>query len=181
MPTGVNLLDWRARHDRRLKRRFLMQMMTLAGIGLAVMFMATRALEGQINAERARHNPLAREIDAGATALVELDRLEIAVSALEDHLAAIETLEATRHARFSAIETALSARPGPVGLDRLSSTDKGLTITGKTGSSDALTAYTRALTASKTFTSARITTLHSGSARSTTHRHFELVAEAQWR
>jgi len=181
MPTGVNLLDWRAHRERQLQRRFLMLMGALVASGLGAMFIAAHTLTDQIDAERARHEPLARETEEGTAALTELDRLERSVRALKDHLAAIQALEATRQQRLTAIETVLSTRPAPITLDRLSSTQDGLLITGTTRSSEAISAYTDSLTASTVVTAARITKLRGISNRPIAQSHFELVAEVPWR
>lgn len=180
MPTGVNLLDWRAERRRRAQRRFIRGLISAGGVGLVTTLLIAQHVDGQVQAHAQRQAALQATIAGNADAMDELQRLRASIEAARTRLATIKTLTAGREQPLQTLIAAMTTLPPGITVRRLALTDKHLVISGETRRPGQLAAYLSALEDTTAFKTARMTALEATADRAPPRSQFEIEAMPAW-
>lgn len=180
MPTGVNLLDWRAAQRQRMRRQSVGVVVSALVTGVALILLAAHALEDRAEAHVHRQTQLEATIARHAEAMEAQRQLRQSMEATRTRLATIAALTEGRERPLETLTAAMTALPPGLTVRRIALTADALLITGETGAPGQLAAFLSALEATTAFASARMTGLQATADGARPHSQFDIEAIPAW-
>ncbi|WP_421133387.1 PilN domain-containing protein [Alteromonas sp. A079] len=171
----VNLLPWREKQRQYQKQQYLMGLLAVAAIvGLAFWFVG-QAIDQQISHQNSRNQFLTNEIALLDAQIAEIQKVKDSKSAIEQRMALIEQLQASRNVAPVVFNELAKLVPQGVAFESMKRVGNRVEIEGISDSNNHLSDFMRALDASDVFVSAELSSIKSDSASARAISSFTLT------
>ncbi|MFV8819081.1 PilN domain-containing protein [Haliea sp. E17] len=144
----INLLPWREERRQQLKREFLMILVVVAVLGAALVFLADRMVNGQIDYQRQRNNYLSTHIRELDKEVAEIKELQKRRNELIDRMQVIQELQGNRPVIVRIMDQIVRTVPDGVFYSSLKNSNRTITIDGIAESNNRVSSLMRRLDAS---------------------------------
>lgn len=144
----INLLPWRDERRQELKKEFLTILAMVFAVGIAVVVLADRVVNGQIDHQRSRNNYLNQHIKELDKQVAEIKELERERQRLIERMRVIQELQGNRPIIVRILDQLVRTVPDGVFYNRLVTKDKVITINGVAESNNRVSSLMRRLDAS---------------------------------
>jgi len=152
----INLLPWRDERRAELRREFLMILGAVAAVGVAIVFVAGLAFDGQIQNQRDRNAYLRKNIDGLNMRVEEIRDLRRKRTQLLDRMKVIQELQGNRPIIVRILDQLVRTVPDGVFYTELRASRQVITVTGMAESNNGVSGLMRRLDASDWFTGSRL-------------------------
>jgi len=171
----INLLPWREKQRQFQKQQYLMGLLAVAAIvGLAFWFVG-QAIDQQISNQKSRNQLLTTEIALLDAQIVEIQKVKDSKSAIEQRMALIEQLQASRNVAPVVFNELAKLVPQGVAFESMKRVGNSIEIEGISDSNNHLSDFMRSLDASEVFVSAELSSIKSDSASARAISSFTLT------
>lgn len=171
----VNLLPWREKQRQYQKQQYLMGLLAVAAIvGLAFWFVG-QAIDKQISNQNSRNQFLTTEIALLDAQIAEIQKVKDSKSAIEQRMALIEQLQASRNVAPVVFNELAKLVPQGVAFESMKRVGNLIEIEGISDSNNHLSDFMRSLDASEVFVSAELSSIKSDSASARAISSFTLT------
>jgi type IV pilus assembly protein PilN len=171
----VNLLPWREKQRQFQKQQYLMGLLAVAAIvGLAFWFVG-QAIDQQISHQNSRNQFLTAEIALLDAQIAEIQKVKDSKSAIEQRMALIEQLQASRNVAPVVFNELAKLVPQGVAFESMKRVGNSIEIQGISDSNNHLSDFMRSLDASEVFVSAELSSIKSDSASARAISSFTLT------
>ncbi len=144
----INLLPWREERRKQRQQEFYILLGVSAVAAIIAVFVSLWYIESQIEAQTARNNTLAQEIQALDKQIAEIEELDRQRDRLIARKEIIEQLQATRSQMVHLFDELVRTLPEGVQLNSIKQGGSTLTLEGVAQSNARVSAYMRNLDAS---------------------------------
>lgn len=141
----INLLPWRDERRQELKKEFLTILAMVLAAGIAMIVLADRVVDSQIDHQRARNNYLGQHIKELDKQVAEIKELEHKRNQLIERMRVIQELQGNRPIIVRIMDQMVRTVPDGVFYSRLVSKDKLITISGVAESNNRVSSLMRRL------------------------------------
>jgi type IV pilus assembly protein PilN len=171
----INLLPWREKQRQFQKQQYLMGLLAVAAIvGLAFWFVG-QAIDQQISNQNSRNQFLTTEIALLDAQIAEIQKVKDSKSAIEQRMALIEQLQASRNVAPVVFNELAKLVPQGVAFESMKRVGNSIEIEGISDSNNHLSDFMRSLDASEVFVSAELSSIKSDSASARAISSFTLT------
>lgn len=171
----INLLPWREKQRQFQKQQYLMGLLAVAAIvGLAFWFVG-QAIDQQISNQNSRNQFLTTEIALLDAQIAEIQKVKDSKSAIEQRMALIEQLQASRNVAPVVFNELAKLVPQGVAFESMKRVGNRIEIEGISDSNNHLSDFMRSLDASEVFVSAELSSIKSDSASARAISSFTLT------
>ena len=171
----VNLLPWREKQRQYQKQQYLMGLLAVAAIvGLAFWFVG-QAIDKQISNQNSRNQFLTTEIALLDAQIAEIQKVKDSKSAIEQRMALIEQLQASRNVAPVVFNELAKLVPQGVAFESMKRVGNLIEIEGISDSNNHLSDFMRSLDASEVIVSAELSSIKSDSASARAISSFTLT------
>ena len=171
----VNLLPWREKQRQHQKQQYLAGLLALAAIVGLIFWFIGQAIDQQINNQNSRNQYLEREIAILDAQIGEIKTVKEKKSAIEQRMALIEQLQASRNIAPIVFDELAKLVPPGVAFETMTRTNNRIEIEGVSDSNNRLSDFMRALENSKVFVAAELSTIKSDSSTARAISNFTLT------
>ncbi|WP_334050576.1 PilN domain-containing protein [Alteromonas gracilis] len=171
----VNLLPWREKQRQRQKQQYLAGLVAVAAIVGLIFWFIGQAIDQQINNQNSRNQFLEREIAILDAQIGEIKKVKERKSAVEQRMALIEQLQASRNIAPIVFDELAKLVPPGVAFETMTRSNNRIEIEGISDSNNRLSDFMRALDNSKVFVSAELSTIKSDSSAARAISNFTLT------
>ncbi len=144
----INLLPWREERRQELKREFLVILGLVALLGVGLVVLADRVVNGQIDNQNARNQYLTENIKELDKKVAEIKDLQRRRNQLIDRMRVIQELQGNRPVIVRVLDQLVRTIPDGVFYNSVSSKDKKISISGIAESNNRVSSLMRQLDAS---------------------------------
>lgn len=144
----INLLPWRDERRQELKKEFLMVLGVVLAIGVGLLVLGDRIVNGQIDDQRGRNSYLGQHIKELDKQVAEIKELERKKNQLIERMRVIQELQGNRPIIVRILDQLVRTVPDGVFYNRVVSKDKTITISGVAESNNRVSSLMRRLDAS---------------------------------
>lgn len=144
----INLLPWREERRQELKREFIVILALVAVLGGALVFLADRMVNGQIDYQRQRNDYLTKHIRELDKQVAEINELETRRAQLIERMRVIQELQGNRPVIVRIMDQIVRTIPDGVFYTDLRNADNKITINGIAESNNRVSSLMRRLDAS---------------------------------
>lgn len=144
----INLLPWRDERRQELKKEFLIIIAVVAALGIGLVILGDRVVNGQIDHQNARNQYLAENIKVLDAQVAEIKELERKRNQLLERMRVIQELQGNRPIIVRVLDQLVRTVPDGVFYTNLTTKDKDITITGIAESNNRVSSLMRQLDAS---------------------------------
>ena len=171
----VNLLPWREKQRQHQKQQYLAGLLAVAAIVGLIFWFIGQAIDQQINNQNSRNQYLEREITILDAQIGEIKTVKEKKSAIEQRMALIEQLQASRNIAPIVFDELAKLVPPGVAFETMTRTNNRIEIEGVSDSNNRLSDFMRALENSKVFVAAELSTIKSDSSTARAISNFTLT------
>ena len=171
----VNLLPWREKQRQHQKQQYLAGLLAVAAIVGLIFWFIGQAIDQQINNQNSRNQYLEREITILDAQIGEIKTVKEKKSAIEQRMALIEQLQASRNIAPIVFDELAKLVPPGVAFETMTRTNNRIEIEGVSDSNNRLSDFMRALENSKVFVAAELSTIKSDSSTERAISNFTLT------
>ncbi|AEA96666.1 PilN domain-containing protein [Alteromonas mediterranea] len=171
----VNLLPWREKQRQHQKQQYLAGLLAVAAIVGLIFWFIGQAIDQQINNQNSRNQYLEREIAILDAQIGEIKTVKEKKSAIEQRMALIEQLQASRNIAPIVFDELAKLVPPGVAFETMTRTNNRIEIEGVSDSNNRLSDFMRALENSKVFVAAELSTIKSDSSTARAISNFTLT------
>ena len=171
----VNLLPWREKQRQHQKQQYLAGLLAVAAIVGLIFWFIGQAIDQQINNQNSRNQYLEREIAILDAQIGEIKTVKEKKSAIEQRMALIEQLQASRNIAPIVFDDLAKLVPPGVAFETMTRTNNRIEIEGVSDSNNRLSDFMRALENSKVFVAAELSTIKSDSSTARAISNFTLT------
>jgi type IV pilus assembly protein PilN len=144
----INLLPWREERRQTLKKEFLISVALVLFFGFALVMLADRVVNSQIDHQSARNKYLTDNIKELDKAVAEIRDLQKRRNQLLDRMRVIQELQGNRPVIVRVLDQLVRTIPDGVFYTRLSTSGKQISISGVAESNNRVSSLMRRLDAS---------------------------------
>lgn len=144
----INLLPWREERRQTLRKDFLVSVALVLILGAALVLLADRVVNSQIDHQDARNEYLAENIKVLDKAVAEIRDLQKRRNQLLDRMRVIQELQGNRPIIVRVLDQLVRTVPDGVFYTRLSTSGKNISINGIAESNNRVSSLMRRLDAS---------------------------------
>ena len=144
----INLLPWREERRQQLKKDFLVSIALVLALGAAMVLMADRVVNGQIDHQNARNQYLTEHIKELDKMVAEIKELERRRNQLIERMRVIQELQGNRPIIVRVMDQLVRTVPDGVFYQSLSTKGTKITINGVAESNNRVSSLMRQLDAS---------------------------------
>ena len=171
----VNLLPWREKQRQHQKQQYLAGLLAVAAIVGLIFWFIGQAIDQQINNQNSRNQYLEREIAILDAQIGEIKTVKEKKSAIEQRMALIEQLQASRNIAPIVFDELAKLVPPGVAFETMTRTNNRIEIEGVSDSNNRLSDFMRAFENSKVFVAAELSTIKSDSSTARAISNFTLT------
>ncbi|GFD69410.1 fimbrial protein [Alteromonas sp. KUL156] len=171
----VNLLPWREKQRQHQKQQYLAGLVAVAAIVGLIFWFIGQAIDQQISNQNSRNQFLEREIAILDAQIGEIKKVKERKSAVEQRMALIEQLQASRNIAPIVFDELAKLVPPGVAFETMTRSNNRIEIEGISDSNNRLSDFMRALDNSKVFVSAELSTIKSDSSAARAISNFTLT------
>ena len=171
----VNLLPWREKQRQHQKQQYLVGLVAVAAIVGLIFWFIGQAIDQQINNQNSRNQYLEREIATLDAQIGEIKKLKDKKNAVEQRMALIEQLQASRNVAPIVFDELAKLVPQGVAFESMTRSNNSIKIEGISDSNNRLSDFMRALDNSKVFVGAELSTIKSDSSAARAISNFTLT------
>ncbi len=144
----INLLPWREERRQERKREFLVILAMVAVLGAALVFLADRMVNSQIDYQNSRNNYLNSHIQELNKQVAEIKELQKRRNQLIERMRVIQELQGTRPVIVRILDQIVRTVPDGVFYTHLKNTNRKISINGIAESNNRVSSLMRRLDAS---------------------------------
>jgi len=144
----INLLPWREERRQELKKDFLVTVGLVLALGVGLVLLADRVVDGQIQNQNARNQYLADNIKVLDERVAEIRELQRKRNQLLDRMRVIQELQGNRPIIVRVLDQLVRTVPDGVFYTSLQTKDKTITIRGIAESNNRVSSLMRRLDSS---------------------------------
>jgi type IV pilus assembly protein PilN len=144
----INLLPWREERRQELKKDFLVTVGLVLALGVGLVLLADRIVDGQIQNQKSRNQYLADNIKVLDEQVAEIRELQKKRNQLLDRMRVIQELQGNRPIIVRVLDQLVRTVPDGVFYTGLQTKDKTITIRGVAESNNRVSSLMRRLDAS---------------------------------
>ena len=144
----INLLPWREERRQELKKEFLVTIGLVLALGVGLVLLGDRIVEGQIQHQKARNQYLTDNIKILDQQVAEIRELQKKRNQLLDRMRVIQELQGNRPIIVRILDQLVRTVPDGVFYTSLQTKDKTITIRGVAESNNRVSSLMRRLDAS---------------------------------
>jgi len=144
----INLLPWREERRQELKKDFLITVGLVFALGVGLILLGDRIVDGQIQHQKARNQYLADNIKVLDEQVAEIRELQKKRNQLLDRMRVIQELQGNRPIIVRVLDQLVRTVPDGVFYTSLQTKDKTITIRGVAESNNRVSSLMRRLEAS---------------------------------
>ena len=144
----INLLPWREERRQDLKKDFLVTVGLVLALGVGLVLLADRVVDGQIQNQNARNQYLADNIKVLDEQVAEIRELQKKRNQLLDRMRVIQELQGNRPIIVRVLDQLVRTVPDGVFYTKLSTKGKTISISGIAESNNRVSSLMRRLDAS---------------------------------
>lgn len=144
----INLLPWREERRQELKKEFLVTVGLVLALGVGLVLLGDRIVDGQIQNQKARNQYLTENIKVLDEQVAEIRELQKKRNQLLDRMQVIQELQGNRPIIVRVLDQLVRTVPDGVFYTSLQTRDKMITINGVAESNNRVSSLMRRLAAS---------------------------------
>jgi len=144
----INLLPWREERRQELKKDFLVTVGLVLALGVGLVLLADRVVDGQIQNQKSRNQYLADNIKVLDEQVAEIRELQKKRNQLLDRMRVIQELQGNRPIIVRVLDQLVRTVPDGVFYTGLQTKDKTITIRGVAESNNRVSSLMRRLDSS---------------------------------
>lgn len=144
----INLLPWREERRQAKKREFLVSVVLVAALGAALVMLADRVVNGQIDHQTARNQYLTTNIKELDKAVAEIRDLQKRRNQLLDRMRVIQELQGNRPIIVRVLDQLVRTVPDGVFYKKIKTSGNNIAISGIAESNNRVSSLMRRLSAS---------------------------------
>lgn len=144
----INLLPWREERRQELKKEFLVTVGLVLALGVGLLMLADRIVDGQIQNQNSRNQYLADNIKVLDEQVAEIRELQKKRNQLLDRMRVIQELQGNRPIIVRVLDQLVRTVPDGVFYTSLQTKDKTITIRGVAESNNRVSSLMRRLDSS---------------------------------
>ncbi len=144
----INLLPWREERRQELKKDFLVTVGLVLALGVGLVLLADRVVDGQIENQKSRNQYLADNIKVLDEQVAEIRELQKKRNQLLDRMRVIQELQGNRPIIVRVLDQLVRTVPDGVFYTGLQTKDKTITIRGVAESNNRVSSLMRRLDSS---------------------------------
>jgi len=145
----INLLPWREERRQALKKEFLISVFLVLALGAALVLLADRVVNGQIDHQAARNQYLVENIKELDKAVAEIRDLQKRRNQLLDRMRVIQELQGNRPIIVRVLDQLVRTVPDGVFYNKLTTKGEKISISGIAESNNRVSSLMRRLDASE--------------------------------
>ncbi|MEW9797374.1 PilN domain-containing protein [Alteromonas sp. CYL-A6] len=155
----INLLPWREKQRQFQKQQYLGGLVAVAAIVGLIFWFVGQAIDQQINGQNARNAYLQAEIAKLDTQISEIQKIKESKNAIEQRMALIEQLQASRNVSPVIFDELAKIVPAGVSFKSMQRQGNRIEIQGISESNNRLSDFMRRLEASSVFTNGELSSI----------------------
>ena len=144
----INLLPWREERRQELKKQFVISLVLVLALGVGLVLLADRVVNGQIDNQNARNQYLAENIKILDKQVAEIRDLQKRRNQLIDRMRVIQELQGNRPIIVRVLDQLVRTVPDGVFYTNLTTKGKTISIAGIAESNNRVSSLMRRLDAS---------------------------------
>ena len=144
----INLLPWREERRQELKKQFVVSLVLVLALGVGLVLLADRVVNGQIDNQNARNQYLAENIKILDKQVAEIRDLQKRRNQLIDRMRVIQELQGNRPIIVRVLDQLVRTVPDGVFYTNLTTKGKTISIAGIAESNNRVSSLMRRLDAS---------------------------------
>lgn len=144
----INLLPWREERRQELKKEFLVTVGLVLALGVGLVLLGDRVVDGQIQNQKARNHYLTENIKVLDEQVAEIRELQRKRNQLLDRMKVIQELQGNRPIIVRVLDQLVRTVPDGVFYTSLQTRDKMITINGIAESNNRVSSLMRRLNSS---------------------------------
>jgi type IV pilus assembly protein PilN len=144
----INLLPWRDERRQELKKEFLTILAIVLAVGVGLVLLGDRVVNGQIDHQRSRNDYLTQNIRVLDKQVAEIKELEQRRNELIERMRVIQELQGNRPIIVRLMDQLVRTVPDGVFYNKISSKGNDITINGVAESNNRVSSLMRRLDAS---------------------------------
>ena len=154
---NINLLPWREERRQELKQEFLVVLGLVAGLAVALVFLANMMVSGAIDGQKARNNYLQQQISELDQQVKEIKELDKKKNELLDRMKVIQELQGNRPIIVRIFDELVRTLPDGVFYNELSRTNNAIKLQGIAESNNRISSLMRRIDKSDWFSEPNLT------------------------
>jgi len=175
----INLLPWREERRQELKKEFLVTIGLVLALGVGLVLLADRVVDGQIQNQKARNQYLAENIKVLDEQVAEIRELQKKRNQLLDRMQVIQELQGNRPIIVRVLDQLVRTVPDGVFYTNLQTRDKVISIKGVAESNNRVSSLMRRLDSSDWLASPNLDAVRSAPTYGDQANTFNLTVQIQ--
>ncbi len=175
----INLLPWRDERRQELKKQFLIIIAAVAALGVALVLLGDRIVNGQIDHQKARNQYLSENIKELDKQVAEIKDLQRRRNQLLDRMRVIQELQGNRPIIVRVLDQLVRTVPDGVFYTNLQTKGMEISITGVAESNNRVSSLMRRLEASDWLANPVLDKVHEAKEFGDQANKFELTVSVQ--
>lgn len=171
----INLLPWREHQREKNKQRYLLVLIIVAIGTLGVMQGIAMFIDQLIDNQNQRNQYMQRQISVLDSKIAKIKDIRESKQALEQRIALIEQLQASRNIAPQVIDELVKLVPNGIAFLHLKRSDKELHVEGISESNNRLSEFMRQIEQSKVFSEGELSSIVAGTEGIEAGSHFKLI------
>ena len=175
----INLLPWREERRQELKKQFLVTIGLVLALGVGLVLLADRVVDGQIQNQKARNQYLVENIKVLDEQVAEIRELQKKRNQLLDRMQVIQELQGNRPIIVRVLDQLVRTVPDGVFYTNLQTRDKVISISGVAESNNRVSSLMRRLDSSDWLASPNLDAVRSAPTYGDQANTFNLTVQIQ--